>query len=37
MDRCGRRLGFVRAEAARYYAADVGRPSIDPIVTSPIS
>src|SRR4051812_31515168 len=24
--------GFVRAEAARYYAADVGRPSIDPIV-----
>src|SRR4051794_3843921 len=24
--------GFVRAEAAPYYAADVGRPSIDPIV-----
>jgi transposase len=24
--------GFVRAEAARYYAQDVGRPSIDPIV-----
>jgi transposase len=24
--------GFVRAQAARYYAADVGRPSIDPIV-----
>jgi len=24
--------GFVRAEAARYYALDVGRPSIDPIV-----
>ena len=24
--------GFVRAEAARYYAADLGRPSIDPIV-----
>jgi len=24
--------GFVRAEAASYYAADVGRPSIDPIV-----
>ena len=24
--------GFVRAEAAPYYAADLGRPSIDPIV-----
>src|SRR4051794_16541645 len=24
--------GFVRVEAAPYYAADVGRPSIDPIV-----
>src|SRR3954465_4700801 len=24
--------GFVRGEAAPYYAADVGRPSIDPIV-----
>src|SRR3954469_662805 len=24
--------GFVRSEAAPYYAADVGRPSIDPIV-----
>ena len=24
--------GFVRAEAERYYAADLGRPSIDPIV-----
>src|SRR3954449_6546851 len=24
--------GFVRAEAAPYYAAEVGRPSIDPIV-----
>jgi transposase len=24
--------GFVRAEAAPYYSADVGRPSIDPIV-----
>ncbi len=24
--------GFVRAEAARYYATDLGRPSIDPIV-----
>ena len=24
--------GFVRSEAARYYALDVGRPSIDPIV-----
>lgn len=24
--------GFVRAEAARYYATDMGRPSIDPIV-----
>src|SRR5512144_919983 len=24
--------GFVRAEAASYYAEDVGRPSIDPIV-----
>jgi transposase len=24
--------GFVRAEAAPYYAADVGRPSVDPIV-----
>ena len=24
--------GFVRSEAAPYYAADLGRPSIDPIV-----
>ena len=24
--------GFVRSEAAPYYALDVGRPSIDPIV-----
>src|SRR3954451_23002250 len=24
--------GFVRAEAAPYYAADVGRPAVDPIV-----
>jgi hypothetical protein len=24
--------GFVRVEAAPYYAADLGRPSIDPIV-----